>query len=509
MPEEMTTPASSAHFADALDAEFLRDDLKGHSVRGGVLSVVAQVSQVLVQSVSTIVLARLLTPTDFGLVAMVNAVIVIASGFADLGLTEATIQRKNITHRQVSTLFWINVGIGLFLTLLTAAMAPVLVAFYREPRLFGITLVASVSFLIGGLRGQHNALLKRQMRFKSVAVRDITSALLGVVVGVGVALRGGGYWAILALPLTTNVALLAMSWLMVKWRPGLPHFDSETRSIVGFGGNVAISYAIFNWMRNADNILIGRYWGAGPLGLYSRAFNLMNLAVSQITAPTCSVAIPALSRIHDEPELFARYYLKIINLIGWIIASLFGFLFVSATPVIVLLLGSKWRDAAPVFQILSISALGQMLLESTLWVFISKGESARLLKAMFVMCPLIVAGFALGLPFGIRGVAASLSITLLSTLPWLLSFAFRDTALTLSRLLKALLPPVALSIAGILTAEAALRLFDPQREITQLLVTALSFLATYLVSALLPPIRAQFASFWRLLLELRTSRKTV
>jgi PST family polysaccharide transporter len=132
--------------ADALNPEYLQTDLKGRSVRGGALSVIAQVSQVLVQSISTVVLARLLTPTDFGLVAMVTAVTVIAAGFADLGLTEATIQRKEITSNQVSSLFWINVAMGLFLTLVTAGMAPVLAKFYREPRLIGITLVASFPF---------------------------------------------------------------------------------------------------------------------------------------------------------------------------------------------------------------------------------------------------------------------------------------------------------------------------------------------------------------------------
>jgi PST family polysaccharide transporter len=506
MPEEIMA-VSPPRLAGALDAEFSRDDLKGRSVRGGVLSVTAQVSQVLLQSVSTIVLARLLTPTDFGLVAMVTAVTVIASGFADLGLTEATIQRKDITHRQVSTLFWINVGMGLFLTLLTAAMAPLLAKFYREPKLFGITLVASVSFLIGGLRGQHNALLKRQMRFKSVAIRDIISSLLGVIVAVAVALKGGGYWAILAMPLTVNFSQLVLSCLMVRWKPGLPHLDSPTRSILGFGGNVALSYVIFNWVRNADNILIGRYWGAGPLGLYSRAFNLLTLAISQITAPTCSVAIPTLSRIQSEPELFARYYLKIMNLIAWIITSLFGFLFVAATPVIVLVLGPKWRDAAPVFQILSISAPGQMLLESTLWVLISKGESARLLKLMIILCPIMIGSFAIGLPFGIKGVALSLSIALLCTLPWLLRLAFRNTQLTLTRLSKALLPPMGLSLTGVLFSEIVIRLLNPQSVVLQLLVIALTFLVTYSASLLIPAMREEFAGFWKLAVELRSSRK--
>jgi PST family polysaccharide transporter len=483
--------------------------LKGRSVSGGVLSVVAQVSQVLLQSISTVVLARLLTPTDFGLVAMVTAVTVIAAGFADLGLTEATIQRKELTHNQVSTLFWINLAMGLFLTLLTAGMAPVLAKFYREPRLVGITFVASLSFLLGGLRGQHNALLKRQMRFKAVAVRDVTSSLLGVIVAVGLALRGAGYWAILALPLTMNVSQTVLSWLMVRWRLGLPHLDPEIRTMVGFGGNVAVSYVIFNWVRNADNILIGWYWGAGPLGLYSRAFNLLTLATSQITAPTCSVAIPALSRIQDEAELFARYYLKIMNLIVGVIASLFGFLFVAATPVIVLLLGAKWREAAPVFQILTISALGQILLESTLWVLISQGQSARLLKLMLVLCPIMIGSFVIGLPFGIKGVALSLSVTLLCTLPWILTFTFRNTKLTLSRLFDALVRPVTLSLSGVLLAKLALRLFAPQNEISQLFVTALSFLAAYSLSHLSPSVREEFESFKRVLAELRPFRKAV
>src|SRR5215469_7864564 len=500
---------SPAQQTEALSAEHLRTDLKGRSVRGGALSVVAQATQVLLQSISTVVLARLLTPTDFGLVAMVTAVTVIASGFADLGLTEATIQRKELTHQQVSTLFYINVAMGLFLTLLTAGMAPLLTRFYREPRLLGITLVASLSFLIGGLRGQHNALLKRQMRFKSVAIRDVTSSLLGVIVAVGLALRGAGYWAILALPLTANLSQMVMSWLMVRWRPGLPRWDPGIRTMVGFGGNVAVSYVIFNWVRTADNILIGRYWGAGPLGLYSRAFNLLTLAVSQISAPTCSVAIPALSRIQDDPELFARYYLKIMNLIVWIVAALFGFLFVAATPVIILILGAKWREAAPVFQILTISALGQVLLESTLWLLISQGQSKRLLKLMLFLSPIMVGSFVIGLPFGIKGVALSLSITLLCTLPWILRFTFRNTNLTLTRLFEALVRPVALSLSGVLLGKLALRLFAPQNEISQLFVAALSFLVTYSLSMLIPSVREEFESIRKVLAELRSFRKAV
>src|SRR5208337_4412548 len=151
------------------NTDHLQADLRGRSVRGGFVTLTSQGAQFLMQSVATIVLARLLTPADFGIVAMVTAITGLASAFADFGLSEATIQRKEITHAQVSALFWINVAIGLGLALVTAALGPVLSKFYREPRLLGITLLLSLTFFIGGLRVQPNALLQRQMRFSSMA----------------------------------------------------------------------------------------------------------------------------------------------------------------------------------------------------------------------------------------------------------------------------------------------------------------------------------------------------
>lgn len=495
--------ASQERLLNALSVEHLQTDLKGRSVRGGVLSLAAQGAQFALQFTSTVVLARLLTTADFGLVAMVTAITAMAAGFADLGLTEATIQRKDITHEQVSTLFWINVSLGLFLTLLTAALAPVLVWFYKEPRLLDITLVVSATFLIGGLRGQHNALLKRQMRFLAVAIRDVTAYAIAVPVSIWLALHGAKYWAIVALPLTLNLAQLVMTWLMVDWRPGLPHRGDNVRSMVGFGGNVAASYVIINWVRNADNILIGWYWGAAPLGLYSRAYNLLMQFVTQLCAPIASVAIPAFSRIHEDRELFARYYLRVVNLIMWVSAPLFAFLFVAAKPAIILALGEKWRDAVPVFQILTISALGQILLETTLWLFVSRGQSSRLLKLMLIISPVIVGSFVIGLPFNIKGVAISLTAVLLISLPWILHFTFRGTNVTLLRLGRALGCPVSLCLAGVLFAEIAKRLFVVQRNISQLLILALGFSAAYLLSTALPRVRQEFVSLTKLLKDLR------
>jgi O-antigen/teichoic acid export membrane protein len=504
--QQMNVPARQKSLGP-LSTEHLHMDLKGRSVRGGLLTLTSQGTQFVTTSIATVVLARLLTPADFGLVAMVTSLTGLAQGFADLGLSEATIQRQEINHDQVSSLFWINFAIGLALTLVTASLAPVLALLYREPRLKDITLVVSLTFLICGLRVQHDALLRRQMRFVSMAIRDVSSYALAVPVAIVMAWKGAGYWALVALPLTVNLTQVVFSWLMVGWIPGAPRRDAKVRSLIVFGGNVATSYLLYNSNRSADSILIGWHWGAGSLGLYARAYNLLMLPVRQLSTPARSVIVPALSRIQGDPERFARYYLGAVNLIMWISAPIFGFLFVAAEPVIVLVLGMKWREASPVFQILVLAALGQLLLDSTLWVFVSRGESQRLLKLLLIISPIIIGGFLIGLPFGIKGVALSGSLVLVAILPWILRFTFRGTSLTLQRLLRSIVCPISLSLAGILFAELALHSIAPPHTASQLLVVALSFVAVYSLSALLPPVRKETIFFRRLFDELALFRQ--
>jgi PST family polysaccharide transporter len=492
---------------DPLKTGHLYADLKGRSVRGGLVTIASQGTQVLVQTVSTVVLARLLSPADNGIVAMVAVVTGLAMGFADLGLSEATIQRKEITHEQVSALFWINLSIGLGLMLITAALAPALVWFYREPRLFAITLVSSVTFLFGGLRVQAEALLKRQMRYSHLGIRDVVSNVLAVSVAIAIALRGGGYWAIVALPLVANFSQMSLSWIMVKWRPSMPRRHSNVGSMVHFGGRVAASYFLYNLDRSADNALIGSYWGAAPLGLYSRAYNLLLLPVRLITSPISGVAIPAFSRVQHDPERFSRYYLATIGLVIWTTTPLFGFLFVAAEPVIVLLLGRQWREAASVFQFLSISAPCQLLLESAGWILISSGQSGRLLKLYVYMTPAVIGSFVIGLHFGIKGVALSYSIVLILILPLILKFTFRTTLLTLKSLGRRLVYPFSVGLSGVCVAELGIHIINPVSVISQLMISGLGFVATYSIAVFFHPVRNEILSFKRLFSELRNSSR--
>jgi PST family polysaccharide transporter len=191
----------------------------------------------------------------------------------------------------------------------------------------------------------------------------------------------------------------------------------------------------------------------------------------------------------------------------WAIAPTFAVLFVAAQPVILVVLGHQWRAAAPVFQILVISALAQPLFQLTIWSLVSRGQSAQLLRLWIIMSAIMVGSFVVGLPFGIKGVALSGSLAQIAMLPWILKSTFRGTNLTLNRIGHAIVCPILLSLAGICSTELVLRPLAPQRIVSQLIVIALGFAAVFSFSALIPPVRKEVMSFRELWAELRFSRQ--
>jgi O-antigen/teichoic acid export membrane protein len=493
--------------AAVFDVGHLTTDLKGRVVRGGVVTISAQAGRFALQTIGMIALARILTPADFGLVAMVTVLTGFVSLFKDAGLPQATIQRQEITHSQISALFWINVGLSAVLMLVTAAMAPAISWFYGEPRLRRVTLALAVTFLATGLTVQHDALLKRQMRFHALAAKDVISAAAGILVAVVLARAGAGYWALVAMPAVTTIIQMVLAWMMSPWRPGRPRRAPGVRSMLVFGGNLTGSQVIGYVDRNADNVLIGWYWGAGPLGLYATAYRLLMLPLTQLNAPIAAVAIPAFSRLQEDPERFARYYLGTISMIMWLSAPLFGFLFLAAEPVIVLTLGEQWRGAAPVFRILGICALTQPLYSTTGWLFVSRGRTDRLFRLGLLIAPVVVGSFVLGLPFGITGVALAYSLVLLAILAPVFHYTFRGTALTLKRFGGALLWPITLCVVAVAAAASAVHVIAPNGDMSRLLLIAVSFGVVYTsTGVLVAPVRREARSIRALLRELRPAR---
>src|SRR6059058_470482 len=391
--------------------DHLLTNLKGHTISSGAVTVSAQGAKFLLNMASTMILARLLMPRDFGLVAMVMTVANFLRVFKDAGLSIATVQRERITHAQVSNLFWINVAVSIVSSLVVAAMAPVLAWFYRDSRLVGITLLLSTTYLLSGSTVQHQALLKRQMRFKAMAVIEVSALTTGVIVGVVMALLGFRYWSLVASSLSIELAGFLLTWSISRWRPQLPSRRSGVGPLVRFGANRTASDFITSVARGSDNLLIGRVFGPGPVGLYSRASDLLMRPLEQFLLPINAVFIPALSRLQSQPERYRSTFLPLYEAIAFTGFFFTGLCLALARPLTLVLLGPKWEQAAVIFGGFTIAALCVPLANASGWLFTSQGRGRDLLITQSINSGAIVLSFLVGLPFGPVGVAIAFSIT--------------------------------------------------------------------------------------------------
>lgn len=438
------SPAISPNLS--LFSSSVAGDIKSLSVRGGLAAFAGQGVKFILNLGSTMALARLLSPQDFGVTAMVTAVTGFIMVFNDLGLSMATVQQTEINHGQVSTLFWINVALGALLMLITITLAPAVAWFYDERSLIAVTAALSITFLLAGLTVQHQALLRRQMRLKAVATIDVAAMAVGSLTAIYCASHAMGYWALVMMQIATATVTTAGVWIAADWIPALPRRRTGVRSMLAFGGYLMGFSTVNYFARNFDNVLIGRFCGAQALGLYSRAYSLLLFPIGQITAPMTAVAVPALSRLKGEPERYRNYYLKAIRVIAYLSFPLVTALAVLAPEVIVLILGAQWLDAAPIFRVLAITAMFQPIVGTVGWLYISLGQSRRMAKWGVVACTLLVVSFVIGLPWGPIGVAFSYATCALLLIHPQFIVATRYSPLKPCDIYKAIYRPFLLSV---------------------------------------------------------------
>ena len=433
--------------------DHLNRDLSDRTVRGGAVTMTAQGLRFALNLGSTALLARLLTPDDFGLVAMVAAITGFLATFRDMGLSIATVQRAEISHGQVSALFWLNVIISLIVTVVTAALAVPIAWFYGREQLVWITAAISLTAVITGLGSEHQALLTRQMRFTALAVIDIASIAVGIIVAAVMAWRGWGYWALVGMQIASAIGHTAGNWIGCSWRPGLWRRGTSVGELFRFGGHLSGFNALNYIVRNLDNVLVGKFWGETQLGFYSRAYQLLLLPLSQINGPISNVAVPALSRLQNDPDRYREYHRKMVMLVCALSMPVVAFLFVSADLAIRLLLGEKWIQAVLIFQLLAPAAFIGTFNVATGWVFVSLGQTDRQFRMGLVVAILTVIAFFCGIPWGAKGVAAAFSTSVcVLRLPTVI-YCFKATPLKLADLGRAIWMPAITSVlagAGLL-----------------------------------------------------------
>jgi O-antigen/teichoic acid export membrane protein len=386
-------------------------ELHRFAIRGAAATIIASGIGLAVQVVGTIVLARLLTPADFGVVTMVTTVSLLIASFGLNGFTEAVIQFEEIDHYTASNLFWLNSGAGLILAVAFAAGGTLLARLYHNPLVASVAEGVSLAIFFGATSVIHLALLKRAMRFGGTSTNDFVGRVVYTAVPILLASRGWGYWALVSGIVAQQLGLAVGAWWLCRWIPSLPRPTGKTGAIVRFAAKVYVQFGLRYSTRNVDNLLVGLRFNAIALGFYKKAFDLFALSASQLTAPMDNVALAALSRLNQDPARFRRYFANALGIIAFVGMAVSADLTLVGRDVVRLVLGPQWSESGRIFQLFG-PGIGAMLLASTVgWIHLSIGKPGRWLRWTVVEFVVTFSLFLLALPLGPKGIAAAWSVS--------------------------------------------------------------------------------------------------
>lgn len=375
------------------------------AVRGAAVSLSGQFIRLLLQILSLVVLARLLSPRDFGLVAMVTAVTGVAELIRDFGLSSAAIQSKTLSDGERSNLLWVNTGIGLACSIVAVVAAPLFVKIYGTPAVEPIVYALAGLFVVSGFNTQYRADLSRHLRFNALAITDLTAQTLAVTTAIVMAAAGCGHWSIVGQQAVLVIVATSMNVLQCGWLPRLYQRDVSITRFFRFGGGVLGSQVLNYTTSNVDNVAIGAVWGAGPLGLYSRGYQLLLGPMQQVNDTMSRVVLPVLSRVHEDSAAFSRYAQGAQVLGCYFLATVFSVIAGVATPLVLIMFGASWAGVAPILVAIALGAVFRGQTQVPYWMFLSHGQTTSLLRMYLLMSPLMVALLLAGLPWGPVGVA--------------------------------------------------------------------------------------------------------
>jgi len=426
---------------------------KVQAARGLGFTIAAQAWRVLLGLSSGVLLARLLAPADFGLVAMAMTAMSLAVVLQDAGLNQATVQAERLEDGHTSALFWTTVAVSGVVAIILALCGPAIATFYRQPAVAPLVAGFAGVLLLYGLQSQHMALLNRELRFKALAGLDAAAAAAGFAAGLAVALVWRSYWALFVANLVSALITLAGSWMLCAWRPSRPDFGGHLPNMLKFGAGVS-GFQVMNFIsRNADNVLIGRVLGQSALGFYDRAYRLLLFPIQQVTLPMQKVVVPLLSRLRGEPDRYREAYFACVSLILALVQPGLVVLILHADAIFTLLLGARWAPAAPIFAWLGVAGLHQPMMATLAWLFLSQGRGGDFFKYGAFTTAITVAAFALGLRWGAVGVAAAYAVAEYVKLPFTFWWAGRRGEVGQAGLWRVAAPHwvgVAASVAAVL-----------------------------------------------------------
>lgn len=398
---------------EILNARIVRNFVelfRGKIAVAGAYMIFGQIIKITLQLTGTAVLARILAPSDFGLLALATPITIFFTSFANIGLNDAAVQSQSITRKELSTIFWINVSTGVFFAVVIASISGVIAEYFSEERLTNVLIVMGFSFVLAGCLAQYQVMLQRGLRFRSLVVIDLIANVLAVCISIAVALYGGSYWALVIAPIIVQVVSLSILIPISEWQPGIPRWERGAAELLRYGRDIAAFNVLNYFCRNFDNILIGKVWGTESLGYYARAYSLMLAPPSLLITPLGQMAIPVLSQMRDDWKKYLETYKTIMNCMLFLTVPMATTMIIAHDWVIAIFLGPKWTATNPILVALGAAGVVQPLNNSLGWLLMSQGRSRDILKLGITGSILTVASIIAGIPWGATGVAVSYSL---------------------------------------------------------------------------------------------------
>lgn len=463
------------------------------AARGAGVTLAGQGLRIVLQLGSVVVLARLLSPHDYGLLAVVLVVIGVGEIFRDLGLSAAAIRAPELSRAQRDGLFWCNTAAGIVLALLTALAAGPIAALFGQPELVAITQVLALTFVVNGLATQYRADLTRSLRFGALVVTDVTGQFAGLVVAVTAAVLGAGYWALVAQQLTQVTVVLVAAAGAARWLPRAPRRGAGLGPFLRLGGSLMGTQLVHYASNNLDTLVLGLRAGPASLGLYNRAFQLVMTPLNQLRSPATTVALPVLARLQSDLPRSGEYLKRSQLAMGYSLIAGMALAAGCAVPLVELMLGSRWTEVAPVFALLAIAGSAQTLSYVGYWVYLSRGLGGQLFRYTLLTLVLKAVSIGIGSTWGVVGVAAGYCAAAL--LEWPLSLWWLSRITPIPRrdlLLGAARVTACAALAGSAAAVVA-RATEALPVVATLALGLVAGLAGYGLTALVPQVRADLA----------------